>query len=79
MTICGGYIQMVFFLRTFVVSKLWMLIFSSNQDFLEHVRALSYSPQNNLSNGVLHALIKDHLTLILRVFVIKSQIPNWKE
>jgi hypothetical protein len=47
--------------------------------FLEHVKALSYSLQKYISNGVLHALIKDHLTFALKGFVIKSQIPNWKE
>ncbi len=40
------------------------------------MRALFYSPQKFLFNGVLHAPIGDHLTFILRGFVIWSQIPN---
>jgi hypothetical protein len=37
---------------------------------------ISYSPQKDLSNNVLHAPIGDHLTPALRGFVVKSQIPN---
>jgi hypothetical protein len=37
---------------------------------------LSYSPQNDLSNNVLHAPIEDHLTPTLRGFAVESQIPN---
>ncbi len=35
-----------------------------------------YIPQNDFSNGVLHALIRDHLTPTLKGFVLESQIPN---
>jgi len=73
-TLREGYIQMTLFLETpkigtFVVQKLWMFIFFSNQACLEHVRALSFSPQKVLSKSVLHAPIKDHLTPTLRGFV----------
>jgi hypothetical protein len=51
-----------------------MFIFSSNQACLENKRALSYSSLKDLSNNVLHALIKDHLTLFLKRFVVGSQI-----
>jgi hypothetical protein len=47
-----------------------------NQTCLEHARATSYSPQKDLSNDVLHALINDLFTLALRGFVVGSQIPN---
>jgi hypothetical protein len=43
---------------------------------LEHRRAITYSLQKYLSNGVLFAPIGDHLTLTLKGFVIGSQIPN---
>jgi hypothetical protein len=43
---------------------------------LDHVRALYYGFQNDLSNGVSHAPIEDHLTVTLGGFVVKSQIPN---
>ncbi len=50
-------------------------------NYLEHVRALTYSPQKYFSNNVLHTPIEDHLTLILRVFVVGSQmsfgVPAW--
>jgi hypothetical protein len=45
--------------RAFVVLKLWMIIFSSNQTCLEHVIAISYSPQKYLFNNVLHVPIED--------------------
>ncbi len=44
--------------------------------FLECTRVISYNPQNYLSNGVLQAQIKDHLTPFLRGFVVESQIFN---
>jgi hypothetical protein len=44
---------------------------------LEHTRAIFYSPQKDLSNGVLQAPIRDHLTPSLRGFVVGSQIPNF--
>jgi hypothetical protein len=40
------------------------------------MRATSYNPEKNLSNGVSHTLIEDHLTLALKRFVVESQIPN---
>jgi hypothetical protein len=61
---------------TFIVPKLWVFISSSKQMRLEHVRAIFYIPQNDISNGVLHALIRTHLTLALKGFVVKSQILN---
>jgi hypothetical protein len=62
---------------TLIVPKLWMLISSSNQAYLEHeIKEISYSPQKYLSNGVSHALIGDHLTLAIRGFMVGSQIPN---
>ncbi len=57
----GDYIQMSLFPRThkwesqtetFVVSKLWLLVFFSNQVCCENVRAMSYSPQKDHSNDV---------------------------
>ncbi len=61
---------------TFVVSKFWTLISFSNQFLLEHMKVIFYSFQKNLSKGVLHAPIEDHLTPALRGFAIRSQIPN---
>jgi hypothetical protein len=57
---------------TFVVSRLWMFISSSNDAFFEHAKVISYIPQKYLSNGVFHALIKDDLTCALRGFVVGS-------
>ncbi len=37
---------------------------------------IAYSPKKDLSNGVLHAPIRVHLTPALKRFVVKSQIPN---
>jgi hypothetical protein len=69
-----------FFLRLpngiLVVSKLWTFIFFSNQIYLEYAREISYNPQKDLYNGALHAPIEDHLTPILRGFVVGSQIHN---
>jgi hypothetical protein len=59
-----------------VILKLWMLIASSNQTFLKHEKALSYSLQKDLSKGVLHAPIGDHLIFALKGFLVRSQIPN---
>jgi hypothetical protein len=53
-----------------VFLKLWMFISSSNQTCLEHAKVISYNPQKDLYNGVLHTLISDHLTLFARGFVI---------
>ncbi len=41
---------------------------------LEHARAISYSLQKVPSNGVLHVLIRDHLTSFLKGFLVRSQI-----
>jgi hypothetical protein len=57
-------------IKTFVVSKFWTLIFSSNQAFLEHARAIIYSPQKDLFNNASHALTRDHLTPVLKGFVV---------
>ncbi len=80
-----GYIQMAFFPETPKwKSKNWdpcyletldiHIFFKSN--LLEHMREISSSPQNDLSNSVLHAPIEDHLTPTLRGFMIESQILN---
>jgi hypothetical protein len=61
--------------KTFIVSKFWMFIYSSNQTCLEHARGISYSPQKNISNGISYILIKDHFTLALRGFVVESHRP----
>jgi hypothetical protein len=50
--------------------------FPQNQICLEHAKGISYSPQKYFSKGVLHALIKNDLTLVVRGFVVRSQIPN---
>jgi hypothetical protein len=47
-----------------------------NQTCLGHVKAISYNPQKDLSNGVSHTLIGTHLTLTLKGFVIKNEILN---
>jgi hypothetical protein len=47
-------------------------IYFSNQAFLEHARTISYSPQKDLSNSVLHALIIDHWSLALKGFIVGS-------
>jgi hypothetical protein len=59
-------------IESLVVSRLWMFISSSNDAFFEHATAISYILQKYLSNGVLHALIKDDLTFALRGFVVGS-------
>ncbi len=62
-------------IETLVVPKLWTLISSSNQTFLEHVKALPYSLEKDLSK-LYHAPIGNHLTPALRGFMVKNQIPN---
>jgi hypothetical protein len=61
-----GYIQITFFPRLpsgspkigiFVVSKLWTFISSSKQTCLENAKAISYNPQKDIFNDVLHASI----------------------
>jgi len=85
MTFHKAYIQVTFFsgflngsfkIETFVVLRFWMLISFSNKIYLKHYREISSNPRKGLSNGVLHAPIKDHLTLVLKGFVIKSQNFN---
>ncbi len=44
--------------------------------FLDHTKVIFYSPKKNLSNGVWHIPIGDHLTPAFRKFVVMSQIPN---
>jgi hypothetical protein len=61
---------------TLVVSKLWTIIFLSNQVFFENARAISYIPQKDLSNNIYHAPIEPHLTLAFKGFVVGSQIFN---
>ncbi len=43
---------------------------------MEHLKKTCHSLQKDLFNSVLHAPIIDHLTLILRGFVVGSQILN---
>jgi hypothetical protein len=45
------------------------IFFKSN--FLKHTRIKSYNLQKDLSNSVLHAPIKNHLTFVLRGFVVE--------
>ncbi len=63
-------------LRPFVVLKFWMFIFSSNQTCLKNEKIRFFCFQKNLSNRVLHAPIKDHLTIFLKRFVVGNQIKN---
>jgi hypothetical protein len=70
-----GYIPKTFFFKIpkieiLIVSKLWMFI------FLEHTWAIFYNLEKDLSNGVLHAPIRNDLTPTLRGFVVGSQITN---
>ncbi len=77
---------MTFFPQNFEmgVSKLGLLLSQNyrhsylpqNQACLEHARAISYSSQKDISNGVLHAPIRAHVTLALKGFVVGSQILN---
>jgi protein-tyrosine phosphatase len=52
-----------------------MFIPFSNQAFLDHGRALYYSSQKDLSNGVLHAPIEDHLTPTLEDLWLGVKFP----
>jgi hypothetical protein len=61
---------------TIVVLKFWTFISYFQKKKLDHVRAISYNPQKDISKGVLHTLIKYHLTLALRGFMIEGQIFN---
>ncbi len=77
----GDYFQMSFFpksskIGTFVIPKLWMLIYFSNQICFENVKEISYSLQKNHSNDLQHAPIGAHLTTTFKGFVVGSQIPN---
>jgi hypothetical protein len=72
---------MAFFLRTFKwESQNYDFCWLETLDvhiFLEHATILSYSPWKDLSNGVLHASIGDHLIPNLKEFVIESLILNY--
>jgi hypothetical protein len=50
-------------------------IFLKSSFFWDHARALYYS-QKDISNGVSHVPIKNHLTLALRGFLVENQILN---
>jgi hypothetical protein len=63
-------------IETFDIPKFWMFISFSNQALLENTREISYSLQKDLSNGIFHASIKDHLIPPLRGFLVGNQIPN---
>jgi len=60
---------------TIIVLKFWMFICSSKQAFLEHTRVISYNLQKYAFKSVLHTPIGDHLTLVLRDFVVKHLDP----
>ncbi len=60
---------------TILVPKLWTLISFSNQVFLELVKEIFYSFQENLSNNVLHTLIRYHLIVVIKGFVTLD--PNF--
>jgi hypothetical protein len=49
-----------------------MFVSSSNQDYLEHARAIPYSLQKNPFDGVWHAPI---ITLVLKGFAVKRKFP----
>jgi len=53
-----------------------MFISSSNQVHYEHIKVVTFSPQKDIFNGVLHIPIGDDLTPTLKGFVVRSQIPN---
>jgi hypothetical protein len=59
----------------FFVPKYWTLVSFTNQDYLEHARAISYSFQKDLFNSVLHAPLKTHFTLALKGFVVEGKFP----
>jgi uncharacterized protein (DUF2062 family) len=63
-------------IETLIVSNLWTFIYLLNQYFLEHTRAISYSPEKDLSNGVLHTPIRNDFAPALKGFVVGSQILN---
>ncbi len=48
----------------------------SNKVCYENERAITYSPQKDLSNNVEHAQIELHLTPTLKGFVVGNQFPN---
>jgi len=79
-TFFGGYMQMTFFSRlpsgTFIIPKILLLIYFSNQACLEHAKEISYNSQRDISNGVWHAPIKAYLTPFLKGFVVGSEIFN---
>jgi len=60
----------------FAIPKFWMFIYLLNQTFFEHVMTRTYSFRKYFSIDVLQVLIKHHLTLNLRGFMVKSQILN---
>ncbi len=80
MTFFGGYMQMTFFSRlpsgTFIIPKILLLIYFSNQACLEHAKEISYNSQRDISNGVWHAPIKAYLAPFLKGFVVGSEIFN---
>jgi hypothetical protein len=62
-------------IRIFIVLKLWTFI-SSSFFFWEHASKISHNSQKDISNGVLHAPIEDDFIIVLRGFVVRSQVPN---
>jgi hypothetical protein len=52
-----------------------MIVFFSNQDYLEHARAISYNFQKDLFDNVWHAPIRTHFTLALKGFVVEGKFP----
>jgi hypothetical protein len=61
-------------IKTLIVLKLWILIYSSKQAYLEYAKPISYNLQKGFSNNVLHAPTEDQLIIVLMGFVIQSQI-----
>jgi len=44
--------------------------------FWEHASKISHNSQKDISNGVLHAPIEDDFIIVLRGFVVRSQVSN---
>jgi hypothetical protein len=64
---------------TIVVLRFWTFISFSNQVRLEHANALFYNLQNDTSNGVLHAPIRNHLTCSKDIYGLrfKPKLEIW--
>jgi len=60
----------------FYCPKVLNVHFFSSQVYFENLRAISYSPQKNLSSDVSHAPIEAHLLPTFKGFIVGNQIPN---